>query len=98
MLEVDLSRGIRMKVKNLGDRALFLVHNASFSCERNNNGCCVKLNSIYFANDCIEVYYDTKGGDKDMGIYNLQDGDGSFSPYLVGRSYSRITPPLWIAP
>lgn len=69
MFEVDLSCGICMEVQNLGDRALLLGHNSSFSLEtnNNNNGCCIKSNSIYFADDCKETYYDTEGDDKDMG-------------------------------
>ncbi|KAK3012547.1 hypothetical protein RJ639_009338 [Escallonia herrerae] len=97
VFEVDLSNDGWTEVKNLGNRALFLGHNSSFSVEASHE--CVKANCIYFADDCMESYYgedESVGGGKDMGIYNLRDG--SFTPHFTGESYSRITPPMWVAP
>ncbi|KAK3019309.1 hypothetical protein RJ639_004629 [Escallonia herrerae] len=97
VFEVDLSKNGRTEVKNLGHRALFLGHSSSFSIEASHE--CIKADCIYFVDDCEEAYCfgdDSVGGGKDMRIYNLQDR--SFTPHFKDESYSRISPPMWVAP
>ncbi|TXG50461.1 hypothetical protein EZV62_022985 [Acer yangbiense] len=98
VLEVDLSTNKWSQFKDLGNRTLFLGDNSSFSVEVLDISN-IKPNCIYFTNDCQEIYYDhPKGGGKDIGIYNLQDG--SVEPYFKSRIkcnlYDPITPPVWV--
>ncbi|KAK2664019.1 hypothetical protein Ddye_002593 [Dipteronia dyeriana] len=101
VLEVDLSTNKWSQFKDLGNRALFLGDNSSFSVEVSDISN-IKPNCIYFTDDCQEMYYDLpKGGGKDMGIYNLQDGSiERIEPYFKGRSkcnlYDPVAPPMWV--
>ncbi|KAM7274941.1 hypothetical protein ACFE04_016807 [Oxalis oulophora] len=80
-------------VESLGDQALFVGFNASFSLSATNlNGCCG--NSIYFTDDSWEMYSETKnGGGYDMGIYNLSDG--TVKQHYEGESLSYFSTPIW---
>ncbi|TXG50434.1 hypothetical protein EZV62_022958 [Acer yangbiense] len=80
--ELDLSTDKWSLVKNLGNRALFLGDNSSFSLDISN----LKPNCIYFIDDCQEVYFNGKGG-KDMGICNLENRSiERIEPYFKGRT------------
>ncbi|KAK4843861.1 hypothetical protein QYF36_023305 [Acer negundo] len=83
IFEVDLSSNTWKEVKNLGNKALFLGDNSSFSIEVLDVTRC-KSNCIYFTDDCRESYcspdFCGRGGGKDMGIYNIQDK--SIEPYI----------------
>ncbi|KAA8522384.1 hypothetical protein F0562_013255 [Nyssa sinensis] len=93
------------EVQSLGNRALFLGFNSSFSVEASNE---IKANCIYFTDDCFEAYYSAsfadegapnyhpEGGGKDMGIFNLSDG--SIEPHFRGRSFDPLSPPMWVTP
>uniref|UniRef100_A0A5B7ALQ3 KIB1-4 beta-propeller domain-containing protein n=1 Tax=Davidia involucrata TaxID=16924 RepID=A0A5B7ALQ3_DAVIN len=96
VFELNVNNGNWVKVQSLGDRALFLGYNSSFSVEASSSD--IKANCIYFTDDCHESYsYPSyNGGGKDMGIYNLVDG--SFEPHFKGDSISDISPPLWVTP
>ncbi|KAK3227485.1 hypothetical protein Dsin_007347 [Dipteronia sinensis] len=91
--EVDLSTNNWTRIKDLGNTTLFLGHNSSMSIE--SDGVYAKPNKIYFTDDCVEAYwFKKKGGGKDMGIYNIEDG--SIEPYLLEDSRNRLTPPMWV--
>jgi hypothetical protein len=82
------------EVESLGNRALFLGSNSSFSIEASKDFEC-KPNCIYFTDDFPEYYYSKPdGGGKDMGIYNLEDG--SIEKHYKGNSCCFITPPIWV--
>ncbi|KAL5855660.1 hypothetical protein ACOSQ4_005462 [Xanthoceras sorbifolium] len=94
VFEVDLGTMTLYEIKHLGDRALFLGHNSSFSVDASALLYC-KPNCIYFTDDCTDVYWTMPGGGgKNMGIYNLQDE--SVVPFFNGTSISRINPPMWV--
>ncbi|KAK4857260.1 hypothetical protein QYF36_026185 [Acer negundo] len=95
VFEVDVSNNIWTEIKDLGDRALFLGANSSFSIEVPDVSE-YKPNSIYFTEDFLENYYRSLKGKcgKDMGIYNMEDE--SIVPYFNGKSYNRINPPTWV--
>ncbi|TXG50526.1 hypothetical protein EZV62_023050 [Acer yangbiense] len=91
--EVDLSTNNWTRIKDMGNTTLFLGHSSSMSIE--SDGVYAKPNRIYFTDDCIDAYwFKKKGGGKDMGIYNIEDG--SIEPYLLGDSRHRLTPPMWV--
>lgn len=100
VLELDLNDNKWVKVKDLGNRALFLGYNSSFSIEVSVDSNRIKNNCIYFTDDCSESYLGIlefpNGGGKDMGIYNLLDG--RIEPHFCGNSYSLVTPPTWVEP
>ncbi|ESR53395.1 F-box domain containing protein expressed [Citrus sinensis] len=94
VLGLDFLTNTWTEVENLGDRALFLGHNSSFSVDASISHC--KANCIYFTDDCVDAYWyiACKGGGKDMGIYDLQEE--TIEPFFKGDSYNRITPPMWV--
>ncbi|XP_031259531.1 putative F-box protein At5g55150 [Pistacia vera] len=94
VFKVDLRSNTWTEMKNLGNRAVFVGYNSSFSIE----AMLCKSNCIYFTDDSWEIYTDltSHGGGKDMGIYNLQDG--SIEPHFRGNSYSFMNPPMWVQP
>ncbi|GMQ05425.1 hypothetical protein CsSME_00050452 [Camellia sinensis var. sinensis] len=78
------------------NHSLFLGHSASISIEVTSKFPGIKANCIYY-DDYAEQYWSFKrGGGKDMGIYNLEDG--SRTPFYEGESFSRICPPIWVMP
>ncbi|KAL5855561.1 hypothetical protein ACOSQ4_005363 [Xanthoceras sorbifolium] len=94
VFEVDLSTMTLSEIKHLGNRALFLGHNSSFSVDALTLLYC-KPNCIYFTDDCTDGYWTIPGGGgKNMGIYNLQDE--SVVPVFSGNSLSRVNPPMWV--
>lgn len=97
LFAVDLNNGGGWKdKKSLGDIALFLGDNASISVQASKFPG-IKANCIYYTDDCWEAYGCFKrGGGKDMGIYNLEDG--SRMPLYKRDSFSSICPPIWVNP
>ncbi|KAH7841665.1 hypothetical protein Vadar_032841 [Vaccinium darrowii] len=97
LFAVDLNNGGGWKDKKCsGDNALFLGDNASISVQASKFPS-IKANCIYYTDDCWEAYKSFKrGGGKDMGIYNLEDG--SQMPYYERESFSPICPPIWVNP
>ncbi|KAL5801198.1 hypothetical protein ACOSQ3_032830 [Xanthoceras sorbifolium] len=95
VFKVDLMTNTWTKIKELGNRALFLGNNTSVSIEASYNSFC-KSNCIYFTDDNGETYrHYGDGGGKDIGIYNLEDG--SITSYFGDNiSCNRLTPPLWV--
>lgn len=58
-------------------------------------------NCIYYTDDYWEGYLTIafergRRGEKDMGIYSLEDG--AITPCYEGESFSRICPPIWVTP
>ncbi|KAF7145966.1 hypothetical protein RHSIM_Rhsim04G0040700 [Rhododendron simsii] len=97
LFAVDLNNGEGWtEKKSLGDNALFLGDNASISVQISEFPE-IKANCIYCTDDCWEAYKSFKrGGGRDMGIYNLEDG--SRMPYYRRESFSSICPPIWVNP
>lgn len=97
VFKVDLLTNTWMEIKDIGNRALFLGHNSSLSVQALDSSICVP-NSIYFTDDCWVSYMSRRrrGGGKDMGIYNIQDG--SIVPHFKGKfcPRSRFAPPMWV--
>ncbi|KAI8569477.1 hypothetical protein RHMOL_Rhmol02G0282100 [Rhododendron molle] len=97
LFELDLSNEGKWGEKtSLGDSALFLGDNASVSVQASRyHG--IKANCIYYTDDCWESYtFFKRGGGKDMGIFDLEDG--SQMPCYNGESFSPICPPMWVNP
>ncbi|KAK2988915.1 hypothetical protein RJ640_026183 [Escallonia rubra] len=96
VFQLDLRDKKWSEINNLGNRALFLGFNSSFSMEASDTNRC-KANCIYFTDDCVDSYRSFPGGGgRDMGVFNLLDG--SIEPHFDGRSLSLVTPPTWIEP
>ncbi|XP_044485114.1 F-box protein SKIP23-like [Mangifera indica] len=96
VFQVDLGNNNWTEVKDLGNRALFLGFNSSFSEE----ALYCKANCIYFTDDCYEFYlneeFHPKGGGKDIGIYNILDGSIEPHFHFQDNSYSFVNPPMWV--
>ncbi|TXG51284.1 hypothetical protein EZV62_023808 [Acer yangbiense] len=80
VFKVYLSTNTWIEIKDLGNRAVFLGHNSSFSFEASDiSGC--KSNCIYFTDDCQESYssHEEQEGEEqeegeDFRIYDVRDG------------------------
>ncbi|EOY24683.1 Uncharacterized protein TCM_016223 [Theobroma cacao] len=96
VFEVDVEKGMWKWVNSLGNRALFLGRNSSFSIQVTSRSGC-KADCIYFTDDCFSSYSGSQKADgKDQGIYNMRDG--SFEQHFTGESYDSDNPPIWIEP
>ncbi|KAK3026415.1 hypothetical protein RJ639_041427 [Escallonia herrerae] len=97
--QLDLRYKRWSEIINLGNRALFLGFNSSFSMETSDTNRC-KANCINFTDDCIDSYRSFPGGGggggRDMGVLNFLDG--SIEPHFDGKSLSLVTPPTWVEP
>ncbi|KAL3527538.1 hypothetical protein ACH5RR_012194 [Cinchona calisaya] len=91
-------------VKNLGEEALFLGMNNSFSLPATDQFPGIKANSVYFGDHSdiachhpLSVYGKnyTFGG-HDFGIFSLEDN--SFSPFYDTRTKKFSAPPIWLQP
>ncbi|KAH0648746.1 hypothetical protein KY285_033994 [Solanum tuberosum] len=88
---VEVSGALRKakEIKVLGDSAIFLGKNGSFSIDTSKSKG-VKPNHIYFTDNW-------KYGDgKDMGAYNFEDG--KIQSFYVGVSVHPICPATWVIP
>ncbi|KAH7834011.1 hypothetical protein Vadar_011897 [Vaccinium darrowii] len=91
VFKMDVSNWRGTELHSLGDNVLFLGDNASISIKASSG---LRPNCIYYTDDCWPSYVLFKrGGGKDMGIFNLEDG--SRTPCYGGESLSPICPPLW---
>ncbi|PWA57807.1 hypothetical protein CTI12_AA405710 [Artemisia annua] len=79
-------------VNDLGKKTLFVGHNSSFWIEDATG--VIKRNCIYYTDDADLLYYATKRGGGDMGIYHLSDG--TIEPHFNGESCHFLTPPMWL--
>ncbi|KAH7841477.1 hypothetical protein Vadar_030346 [Vaccinium darrowii] len=97
VFKFDFSDEGWVELRDIRDNALFLGDNASISV-RAAALLGIRPNCIYYTDDCWPAYIAFKrGGGRDMGIYNLEDG--SQTPYFEGEySVSPICPPLWVRP
>lgn len=95
--EVDEMKCRLKRIDNLGDSTIFLGLNGATSIDSTKFRGVIKRNHIYFTDDWDEHNFSLKcGGGKDMGCYNLEDGNiESFYPEL---SLSCICPPTWVIP
>ncbi|KAH7858905.1 hypothetical protein Vadar_029230 [Vaccinium darrowii] len=94
VFKMDVSNWRGTELHSLGDNALFLGDNASISIKASSG---LRPNCIYYTDDCWPSYgFFKRGGGKDMGIFNLEDG--SQTPCYGGESLSPICPPLWVRP
>ncbi|KAM7270225.1 hypothetical protein ACFE04_029439 [Oxalis oulophora] len=81
-----------VRVENLGDQAIFIGDNASFSFHASAvQGC--KSNCIYFTDDCPTICLEDMLGGSDMGIYNLENG--IIDRHYDKESLSHFCTPLW---
>ncbi|TXG67977.1 hypothetical protein EZV62_009252 [Acer yangbiense] len=94
VFEVDWSTNTWEEIDDLGNKALFLGYNSSFSVEVTDTSYC-KPNYIYFTQDYWEgsLKYRTFG--KDMGAFNFEDG--SVTPFYGEHTIQRLTPPIQIS-
>lgn len=96
VFEVDLTTNTWTEVKDLGNRALYLGLNSSFSIEILDSSICER-NCIYFT-DCsqVEIQFTDKWkvNGKNMRIYDIRDD--SIVPHFMGKSSSRIALPMWV--
>ncbi|KAF7150964.1 hypothetical protein RHSIM_Rhsim02G0225200 [Rhododendron simsii] len=87
-------KGEWAEITSLGDNALFLGDNASFSVDASRFPG-IKANCIYYTDEYWE--FRKQGGVlRHTGIYSLEDG--SKSPCYEEESLNPICPPLWVNP
>lgn len=79
VFELDFKSETWTKVKDLGNRAIFLGLNSSFSIEMLDSSIC-KRNCIYFTNDSDQIQIGLFTDKWNMGIYDI--GRGSSVPHL----------------
>ncbi|KAM7267587.1 hypothetical protein ACFE04_011082 [Oxalis oulophora] len=82
-----------IEVETLGNQALFVGRNASFSlCATSTNWC--RGNCIYFTDDLLDFSQSNENGaGHDMGRYNLRDG--TLEKHYKGESLSFFSTPFW---
>ncbi|OIT19892.1 hypothetical protein A4A49_62148 [Nicotiana attenuata] len=98
VFELDLVTCKLKQTKELGDRALFIGHNASRSVQASQFPG-IKPNHIYFTDDYWESYLAfEEGGGLDMGVFSLVDGTIIPLPHYQGVSLSPVCPPTWVTP
>ncbi|KAK9291312.1 hypothetical protein L1049_019257 [Liquidambar formosana] len=94
VLKLDEKNKRWIRVKSLGDKALFLGYNraiclSALECPE------FKANCIYFTDDFFEGYHEHPLGCYDAGVFNLKDG-------IIKRFYQNPTfwaePCIWITP
>ncbi|TXG71220.1 hypothetical protein EZV62_006155 [Acer yangbiense] len=91
VFEVDLSTNYWTKMKDLGNKTLFLGSNSSICIE--SDGVYFKNNRIYFMDRYMDVAsFFKKYGGKHMRVYNIEDG--SIEPYFLSDSCDHLTPSL----
>ncbi|KAL5567979.1 hypothetical protein UlMin_024554 [Ulmus minor] len=91
--------GLRwVKIKSLGDVALFLGNNSSLSVIASNFDKC-QPNCIYFTHHEDELGYGPHGP-SDMGIYNIESGSftWNFTMNLDVIAKMDERPPIWLLP
>ncbi|KAH0737297.1 hypothetical protein KY290_036002 [Solanum tuberosum] len=95
--ELDVVKGSMKEINNLGDSTIFVGCNGATCIDSTKFTGVIKPNHIYFTDDWFDQNYHLEcGGGKDMGCYNIQDGNiESFYPEL---SLSHICPPTWVIP
>lgn len=96
--EVDIDSGEANELESLGNRALFVGLNSSFSLDASTvRGC--KLNCIYYIDNLVQLFVNSplKGG-TDMGVYDLALGKKIQDFYDGPFRLSETTPPLWVEP
>ncbi|KAM7268803.1 hypothetical protein ACFE04_010969 [Oxalis oulophora] len=82
-----------IEVETLGNQALFLGRNASFSLSATSTNWC-RGNCIYFTDDLLDFLKSNENGaGHDMGIYNLRDG--TIEKHYKGESLSFFSTPFW---
>ncbi|XP_042507139.1 F-box protein At2g26160-like [Macadamia integrifolia] len=95
VFKLDFAGGKWVEVENLGDRAVFVGYNDSFSVSASEFPGC-KGNCIYFTDDYFEGYYRQKHGACDMGIFDL--GDRTVEPLVCGNETQSFMPPsVWFS-
>ncbi|CAI9096140.1 OLC1v1032221C1 [Oldenlandia corymbosa var. corymbosa] len=105
--QLDTARNDWAEIPHLGGDALFVGYNATIAVPgsepKTRNG--IKPNCIYFSDDRWLTFQEMGGGGRDMGIYNMEDGNVERLDGLdVGIDVqdksvlSFISPPLWIPP
>lgn len=94
--ELDALNGKLKEITTLGNSAIFLGLNGPTSVDSTRfTG--VKPNYIYFTDDWSEENYFLEcGAGKDMGAYNLEDGN--IESFYPGLALSPICPPIWVIP
>ncbi|KAK2654266.1 hypothetical protein Ddye_014122 [Dipteronia dyeriana] len=99
VFEVDLSTNSWTKMKDLGNKTLFLGSNSSICIE--SDGVYFKPNRIFFMDAYRCAYYFKKKGGYHIRVYNIEDR--SIEPYFLGDSSDRLssnynftTPPTFI--
>ncbi|KAI4356448.1 hypothetical protein L6164_000470 [Bauhinia variegata] len=106
--ELDWTNGSWTRVNSLGNRALLVGRNASFSVDASEVPGC-EADSIYFTDDCRDAYWisiesnefrekinsaiDHNGGN-DIGVYSLKDR--KIKTQFPCQLFSSISPPLWV--
>lgn len=95
IFEVNLMRNKWTEIKDLGDKAVFVGDNSSFSVTVGDSNSILKRNSIYFT-DCAEFRYDPTEVGKDIGIYHL--GDRTIQPFiqLDSELIDPVSPHIWV--
>ncbi|XP_021735928.1 F-box protein At2g26160-like [Chenopodium quinoa] len=98
ILQLNVNDGKFKQVKGVGEHAIFLGFNSTFSVDASSykHGC--KADCIYFTDVYIETFRSTSvcNGGSDMGIYSLKERKVIERFYEGPSQFCDITPPLWV--
>lgn len=99
VFRLDRSGPRWVRVRNLGDKVLFIGENSSLSLSATDFSGCIG-NCIYHTDDYSETNYDGHFREHDLGIFKLWDGSIEALPCYPRNFLSRSPwpPPIWISP
>ncbi|XP_056688752.1 uncharacterized protein [Spinacia oleracea] len=97
VVELNVDDGKVKSVEGVGNRAIFIGLNSTFSVEASSGKRGCKPNCIYFTDDNCEHYHtEILGGESDMGIYSLDKGKLIERFYEGPSQFCFTTPPIWV--
>ncbi|XP_056688835.1 uncharacterized protein [Spinacia oleracea] len=98
VIELNLDNGSVKSVEDIGNRAIFIGLNSTFSVEASTDKHGCKPNCIYFIDDNTEYFNHDglMGRGIDMGIYSLDEGKLIERFYEGPSQFCYTTPPTWV--
>lgn len=97
VFEVHAKSKTLARVKNLGDRALFLgTNSSSFSVKATDYVGSCNTNCIYFADDFPKELWNLEKKEVDFSIFHLEDG--KIENCFAIEKIDYFVPPLWVQP
>ncbi|XP_021838119.2 uncharacterized protein [Spinacia oleracea] len=99
VFELNVDNGKLKSVEGVGNQAIFIGLNSTFSVEASSGKRGCKPNCIYFIDDNTEYFQEDAvlmGGGIDMGIYSLDEGKLIERFYEGPSQFCFTTPPIWV--